>query len=127
MALFAAPLNSSHQLVVQVMEPVGGVVPHCALAERGVARRRTPDTARRTILAIEFMLPIIGITSAKIESRLEFETHRSRTATTLALLSSVCQDRSFLFWLNLANCQASQASNMGVVLTGRKKRLKPMG
>jgi hypothetical protein len=29
-ALFAAPLNSSHHCVVQLIAPVGGVVPHCA-------------------------------------------------------------------------------------------------
>src|SRR5579863_3725569 len=71
--LLAAPLNSSHQFVVHVMEPVGGVVPHCAAADFGIAERRTPNTRRKA----EFITlrGVTGFTSAEMESLLGIETH----------------------------------------------------
>jgi hypothetical protein len=41
MGLFAAPLNSSHQFVDHVMDPVAAVVPHCAPADFGREEIRT--------------------------------------------------------------------------------------
>ena len=42
--LFAAPLNSSHNCVVQLTEPVGPVVPHWALARKGeISASAKPD------------------------------------------------------------------------------------
>jgi hypothetical protein len=62
-ALFAAPLNSSHQFVVHVMEPVAGVVPHCAAADLGIAKRTTLKTQSRVMRAIELMCRITEFTS----------------------------------------------------------------
>src|SRR6266481_3042470 len=61
--LFAAPLNSSHQFVVHVMEPVAGVVPHCAAADFGSAERRTLTTERRAMLVT--LCRITELTSAE--------------------------------------------------------------
>jgi hypothetical protein len=66
MGLLAAPLNSSHQFVVHVMEPVAGVVPHCAAADFGIAERRIPNTKRTTKFIT--LRPVTGITSAEMKS-----------------------------------------------------------
>jgi hypothetical protein len=67
MGLFAAPLNSSHQFVVHVMDPVAGVLPHCAAAEFGIAKKRTPNTKRRATFVT--VRRVTGFTSAEMESR----------------------------------------------------------
>jgi hypothetical protein len=64
-ALFAAPLNSSHQFVVHVMAPVAGVVPHCAAADFGIAEKRTLDTKRRVMRVIGLMRRITEFTSVE--------------------------------------------------------------
>ena len=71
--LFAAPLNSSHQFVVDVMEPVAGVVPHCAAADFGIAEKRAPNTKRRAMFVT--LRRVTRFTSAEMESRPGLETH----------------------------------------------------
>jgi hypothetical protein len=63
MGLLAAPLNSSHQCVVQVMEPVGAVVPHCAAADFGIAERMIANTKKR--IPFTTLRGVTGITSQK--------------------------------------------------------------
>ena len=73
MGLFAPPLNSSHQFVVHVMDPVAGVLPHCAAADFGIAEKRTPNTKRRATFVT--VRRVTGFTSAEMESRPGIETH----------------------------------------------------
>jgi hypothetical protein len=69
-ALFAAPLNSSHQFVVHVTEPVAGVVPHCAAADFGSAEKRAANTETRVMrVIIGLKCEITELTSAEIESQ----------------------------------------------------------
>jgi hypothetical protein len=90
MGLFAAPLNSSHQFVVHVMDPVAGVLPHCAAADFGIAEKRTPNTNRRATFVT--VRRVTGFTSAEMKSRPEIKTHsRFSAAQTLFLVHSVCQ------------------------------------
>lgn len=65
--LFAAPLNSSHHDVVHVMLPVAGAVPHCACADRGVAKIHTLIAKQRANLPIEWICRI-EIASRGIDS-----------------------------------------------------------
>src|SRR6266436_566674 len=61
--LFAAPLNSSHQFVVHVMEPVAGVVPHCAAADFGSAERTMPNRESSVMRVIGLTCRITELTS----------------------------------------------------------------